>query len=53
MKIFVDVHLPIRLVYWLRERLRDVLYTWELPKQNETEGIDIIQSSVDQGKIVI
>ena len=30
MKFLVDAHLPMRLVYWLRERGHDVIHTREL-----------------------
>lgn len=53
MRFLVDAHLPMRLVYWLRERGHDVIHTRELPLKNETDDIDIIQLSVDQDRIVI
>ena len=53
MKILVDAHLPMRLVYWLRDRGHDAIHTLELPQKNETEDIDIIQLAVDQNRAVI
>lgn len=53
MKFLIDAHLPMRLVYWLRERGHDVIHTRELPLKNETDDIDIIQLSVEQDRIVV
>lgn len=53
MRFIVDAHLPMRLVYWLRERGHDVIHTLELPLQNKTEDIDIIQISVNEDRAVI
>lgn len=43
MKFLVDAHLPMRLVYWLRERGHNVIHTRELPLKNKTDDVDIIR----------
>ena len=53
MRFIVDAHLPMRLVYWFRDRGHDAIHTRELPLQNKTEDIDIIQLSVDEDRIVV
>ncbi|MEM6844702.1 MAG: DUF5615 family PIN-like protein [Bacteroidota bacterium] len=53
MQFLVDAHLPMRLVFWLRERGHDVIHTRELPRKNETEDMDIIQLAVAQNRTVI
>ena len=53
MQFLVDAHLPMRLVYWLREKGHDVVHTRELPRKNKTDDIDIIQLSVDQNRTVV
>ena len=53
MLFLVDAHLPMRLVFWLRERGHDVIHTRELPRKNKTEDMDIIQLSVAQDRTVI
>lgn len=49
----VDAHLPMQLVYYLRERGHDVIHTRELPQKNETEDADIIQIAVRENRTVV
>ena len=53
MRFLVDAHLPMRLVYWLRERGHDVIHTRELPRKNKTDDMDIIKLSIEQDRTVI
>ena len=53
MRFLVDAHLPMRLVYWLRERGHDVIHTRELPRKNKTDDVDIIELSIAQDRTVV
>ena len=53
MRFLVDAHLPMRLVYWLRERGHDVIHTRELLYKNRTDDMDIIKLSIEQDRAVI
>ena len=53
MRFLVDAHLPMRLVYWLRERGHDVIHTRELPRKNKTDDVDIIKLSIAQDRTVV
>lgn len=53
MRFIVDAHLPMRLVYWLRDRGHDVVHTRELPLKNKTNDSYIIRLSVQQNRTVI
>lgn len=53
MKFIVDAQLPFAVVKWLRQKGFDALHTSELPAQNLTADILIIQLSVVEQRVVI
>ncbi len=53
MKFIVDAQLPERLAHWLRAQGFDALHTLDLPAQNLTGDVDIIQLSMAQQRTVI
>jgi predicted nuclease of predicted toxin-antitoxin system len=53
MKFLVDAHLPQRLSRWLVKKGYDSIHTLELPAQNETDDLVIIDVSVNEQRIVI
>jgi predicted nuclease of predicted toxin-antitoxin system len=53
MKFIVDAQLPERLARWLKEQGLDAIHTLDLPAQNLTGDVDIVQVSTAQQRVVI
>ncbi len=53
MKFLVDAHLPQKLKKWLVDEGHDTIHTSELPQQNDTKDIDIINFAEQEGRIII
>lgn len=53
MNFIIDAHLPISLKSWLNQNGCDAIHTRDLPRQNLTEDLDIIQIAMQENRIII
>ncbi|MFN0177088.1 MAG: DUF5615 family PIN-like protein [Saprospiraceae bacterium] len=53
MKFIVDAHLPLSLKKWLNERGHDAVHTRDLPRQNLSDDVEVIELAVQEGRTVI
>ena len=53
MKFLVDAQLPYRLKLWLQAKGYDALHTTDLPAQNLTSDLDIVQVADAESRVVI
>ena len=53
MKFLVDAQLPRRIALWLREQGHDALHTLDLPDENRTTDVQIVELALRERRVVV